>query len=152
MSTPLQVKMFKLAGADATLQGYLLGANNTLRWFPVQLPKGYIYQGACVVVRQISSAPMFAQAGMIGLEPVMMQLDCYDLDSLTAQALAAYLTNIWFPSVSFASDAQFLSPPQTPPNFPNYKLSQRSSLDYQVQPQPAWVETLTMRIWNNVAT
>ena len=152
MSTPLQVKMFQLAGRDATLQSYLLGENSTLRWFPVQLPKGYIYQGSCVRVRQVSSAPMYAQQGMIALEPVMMDIDCLDLDSLRAQALAAYLVTQWFPSVSFASDKQFLSPPQTPPNFPNYKLSQRSTLDFQVQPQPAWCETLTYRIFNDVTT
>ena len=150
--TPLQVKMFSLARQDATLQGYLLGSNGTFRWFPVQLPKGYIYQGSCVVVRQISDVLPYVQQGPIQLDGVMMQLDCRDLDSLRAQALATYLVTQWFPSVSFASDAQFLSPPQTPPSCPNFKLSQRGVIDYEAQPETPWVETLTYRITNNLNT
>ena len=150
MTTPLQVKMFKLAGADATLQGYLLGANNTLRWFPVQLPKGYIYQGACVVVRQISSIVEYTQSGPLCLEGVQMQVDCRSLDSLQAQALAQYLFVSFFPNSNFTVDNQFQSPPIPAPPAPNFRLSQRSSLDYEVQPQAASVESLTYRLWNNV--
>lgn len=143
--------MFLLASADATLQAYLLGKNGTFRWFPVTLPKGYIYQGPCVRVRQISDAQIYTQQGPLQLDPVMMQLDCIAENSADARGIAAYLVEQWFPSVSFASDAQFLSPPQTPPNFPNYKLSQRSDFEYEIQPQPAWCETLTMRVWNNLS-
>lgn len=150
MTTPLQVKMFKLARADATLQDYLLGANNTMRWFPLQLPKGYVYQGSCVVVRQISSILPYAMTGPMSMDWVMMQFDCIDLDSLTAQALANYLVLGWLPSNNFMVNNQFTSPPTVPPPAMNIKLSQRSSLLYEVQPQPAWVETLTVRIANNV--
>lgn len=150
MTTPLQVKMFTLARADATLQGYLLGANNTMRWFPLQLPKGYVYQGSCVVVRQISSILPYVMTGPMSMDWVMMQLDCIDLDSLTAQALANYLVLGWLPNNNFMVNNQFASPPTVPPPAMNIKLSQRSSLLYEVQPQPAWVETLTVRIANNV--
>jgi hypothetical protein len=144
--------MFKLASADATLQGYLLGANNTFRWFPIQLEKGYIYQGSCVTVRQISDVLPYTQSGPLSLDGVMMQIDCYDLDSLRAQALADYLTLGFFPTANFTVDNQFQSPPIPAPPAPNFKLSQRSGLEYQVQPKPAWVETMTFRIFNNVNT
>lgn len=152
MSIPLQVKMFSLARADTVLQGYLLGSNNTFRWFPLQLPKGYIYQGSAVTVRQISTVTEYVQNGPINLEGAQVQIDCRDLDSLKAQALASYLVTRWFPSVCFVTNQQFTSPPTVPGQFPNFRLSQRSDLDYTVQPQPAWVETLTYRIWNNLNT
>ena len=152
MTTPLQVKMFTLARADTTLQGYLLGANNTFRWFPLQLPKGYINQGSCVVVRQISDVLPYTQSGPIQIDSVMMQVDCYDLDSLTAQALATYLTLGFFPNSNFTVDNQFTSPPTPAPPAPNFKLSQRSSLEPMVQPQTAWVESMTWRILNNLNT
>jgi hypothetical protein len=153
MSTPLLQKMRTLAMSDATLQGYLLsGTNNTFRWFETQLPKGYIYQGACVTVQQISDVLPYHQQGPIALDWVRVQINIWDLDSVEAKAIAAYLIATWFPSVSFASDAQFLSPPQTPPNCPNFKLSQRGVLDYSVQPEPAWVETLDYRVGNSLLT
>ena len=142
--------MFMLARADTTLQSLLLGANNTFRWFPVQLPKGYIYQGSCVVVRQISSTVEYTQAGPICLEGVQMQVECRDLDSLAAQALAQYLFVSFFPSANFTVDNQFTSPPTSAPPAPNFRLSQHSMIDYQVQPVPAWAEILTYRLWNNV--
>jgi hypothetical protein len=150
--TPLQIKMFQLARADTTLQGYLLGSNNTFRWFPLQLEKGYIYQGACVVVRQISSTVEYTQSGPICLEGVQMQVECRSLDSLQAQALAQYLFVSFFPTANFTVDNQFQSPPTPAPPAPNFRLSQQSMLDYAVQPKPAWAEILTYRLWNNVNT
>lgn len=144
--------MFTLARADATLQGYLLGTNNTFRWFPLQLPKGYINQGSCVVVRQISNVLPYTQTGPIQIDGVMMQIDCYDLDSIRAQSLATYLVLGFFPAANFTLDNQFQSPPIAAPPAPNFKLSQRSSLEPQVQPQTAWVESLTYRIFNNLNT
>jgi hypothetical protein len=150
MGTPLQVKMFTLARADATLQGYLLGDNNTFRWFPLQLQKGYINQGSCVVVRQMSDVLPFCLTGPLNLDGVLMQIDCYDLDSLRAQALAEYLVLNYFPTANFAVDNQFQDPPQSAPPAQNIKLGQRSDLSPQVQPQVAWVESLTYRLTNNV--
>lgn len=152
MTTPLQVKMFTLARADTTLQGFLLGSNNTFRWFPVQLPKGYVYQGSAVVVRQISDVLPYALTGPVSLDQVQMQIECHDLDSLRAQALANYLVLGFFPNANFAVDNQFQSPPQVAPPAMNIKLSQQNSLNFQVQPVPAWVEILTYRITNNVNT
>jgi hypothetical protein len=144
-TTPLQVKMLTAAKLDATLQSYLGGSNGIFRWFPVQLPKGYIYQGACIVSRQISDVLPYCQSGPLSLDGVMMQIECRDLDSLVAAALANYLITQWFPSVSFTSGA-------TPAQAANFKLSQHQSIDFDVQPDSPWVETLTYRIYNNVNT
>ena len=135
---PLQVKMFTAAKADTTLQGYLQQAE-AFCWFPIQLPKGFIYRSSCVVTRQISSVQPYVQGGPLALDGVQMQIECRDLNSLTAQALATYLVTVWFPSTPFNHG-----------QCANYKLSQHSSLDYAVQPQPAWVEILTYRIFNDV--
>ena len=148
--TPLQQKMRMLAMADATLQGYLLGSNGTFRFFDVQLPKGYIYQGSCLTVQQISSVTDYVQNGPTQIEWARVQINCWDLDSVRAKQLANYLCSSWFPAVDFVSDSMFLSPPGPALQSPNFKLSQRGVLDFSVQPQAAWVETLDYRIGNNI--
>ena len=152
MSTPLFEKMRMLAQQDATLQGYLLGSNGTFRWFDTQLPKGYVGQGTCIAVRQVSDVLDYVQSGPISLDWVRVQINIWDMDSVVAKSLAAYLVAGWFPSVSFASNAQFLSPPQTPPSCPNFKLGGKGLLDYSVQPVPAWVEILDYRVGNDITT
>ena len=148
-ATPLLQKMRVLAQPDAVLQGYLLGANNTFRWFDTQLPKGYINQGACVTVQQISSVLDYVQSGPLALEWVRVQVNIWSFDSVQAKQIANYLQNTWFPSVCFTSDAQFQSPPLPAPAAANFKLSQRGVLDFSVQPQSAWVESQDWRVANN---
>jgi hypothetical protein len=150
--TPLLQKMRTLAMQDATLQGYLLGGNGTFRFFDTQLPQGYIYQGTCVTVQQISDVLMYAQSGPLSLDWVRVQVNVWDLDSVRAKQLAAYLVASWFPSVDFSTESMFLSPPGPPLAAANFKLSQRGVLDFSVQPTPAWVETIDMRICNNINT
>jgi hypothetical protein len=148
----LLTKMRLLAMADSTLQGYVGNpANGTFRWFDTQLPQGYINQGTCVTVRQVSDVQLYTQQGPIELDQVRVQIDVRDLSSVQAKTVANYI-NQWLSTVSFASAAQFLSPPQVPYNCPNFKLLQRSSQDFNVQPTPAWVETTDFRIFNNVNT
>ena len=152
MQTQLLAKMRTLAAADTTLQGYLYNPmNNTFRWFDTQLPQGYINQGTCVTVRQVSNVQTNVQEGRIALDQVRVQIDIRNLNSMQAKTVASAI-DTWLGTVSFASDAQFLSPPTTPPNCPNFKLMQRSSQDFNVTPQPAWVETLDYRIFNNLNT
>lgn len=151
-STLLLQKIRTLAQQDAQLQTYLYNsANGTFRLFDTQLPQGYINQGTCITMQQISDIQEYVQQGPIALDQVRVQFDVRDLNSVQAKTVANYF-NSWLATVSFASDAQFLSPPQTPPNVPNYKLSQRSSIDYEVTPTPAWVETTDWRIFNNQLT
>jgi hypothetical protein len=142
-------KIRTLAAQDATIQEYCLGSNGTLRWFDTQIPKGYIYQGTCVTVQQINDVLTYVQPGPLAMDQVRVQVNIWDLNSASAKTLANYLVMAWFPSVSFMSDAQFQSPPTTPPYCANFKLSQRGVIDYSVQPQPAWVETLDFRLFNN---
>jgi hypothetical protein len=139
--TPLQAKLFNAAKVDTTLQGYLQ-QSAVFCWFPIQLPKGFVYRSSCVVTRQVSDVLPYVQSGPLALDGVMMQIECRDLDSLVAQALANYLVTVWFPSNGFATGGAAA----------NFKLSQQARLDYEVQPQPAWVEILTYRIFNNVNT
>lgn len=147
--TPLLQKMRLLAMADATLQGYLLGTNGTFRWFDAQLPKGYIYQGTCVTVQQVSSVLDYVQSGPLALEWARVQVNIWDMDTVVAKDVANYLQNSWFPRVDCMTDSQFTSPPGPPLQAANFKLSQRGVLDYSVQPAPAWVETQDWRIANN---
>jgi hypothetical protein len=146
---PLQQKMRLLAMADTYLQSQLLGSNNTFRWFDTQLPKGYVGQGACVTVQQISSVLDYVQNGPLALEWVRVQVNIWSMDSIQAKNIANYLQNVWFPSVCFTSDAQFQSPPLPPPAAANFKLSQRGWLDASIQPTAAWVEILDYRVANN---
>lgn len=147
---PLLQKMRILAGADPVLQGYLLGSNGTLRWFDTNLPKGYVAQGTCVTVQQISDVMQYCQQGPLSLDWVRVQVNCWDMNSVVAKNLATYLVLGFFPSANFTVDNQFTSPPTAAPPAPNFKLSQRGALDFSVQPAAAWVETLDFRVGNNV--
>jgi hypothetical protein len=149
-ATPIITKMRALAAMDATLQSYLYNAaNNTFRFFDTQMPPGYIQQGTCVTARQISTVSMYAQNGRLATDQPRVQIDVRDLDSAKAKKVAAAIDD-WLGTVSFMSDAQFTSPPTTPPNFACFKLNQRSSEDFAVQPIPAWIETLEYRIFSNL--
>jgi len=147
---PVQQKLRLLAGADATIQGYLLGSNGTLRWFDTQLPKGYVGQGTCVTVQQISDVLTYVQNGPLNLDLIRIQINVTDMDSVTAKNLANYITLGFLPNANCAVDNQFTSPPTTAPPAANFKLSQRGVLDYNVQPTAAWTEILDFRITNNV--
>jgi hypothetical protein len=147
---PLLQKMRMLAMADSTIAAALTGSNGTFRWFDTQLPKGYVGQGTCVTVQQISDVLAYVQNGPISLDWVRVQINVWDMDSVIAKQLAAYLVANWFPAVDFVTDSMFQSPPGPPLQSPNFKLSQRGVLDFSVQPTAAWVETLDYRIGNNI--
>ena len=121
--------------ADTVIQGYCLGSNNTFRWFNSQLPKGYVGQGTCVTVQQISSVLDYVQSGPLALEWVRVQINIWDVSSKTAKALANYLQNTFFPSSCFTSTAQFQSPPLAPPAAANFKLSQWGGLVHRSSPK-----------------
>lgn len=147
---PLLQKLRMLAQMDTTLQGYLLGSNSTFRWFDTQLPKGYVGQGTCVTVQQISDVLSYAQSGPLSLDWVRIQVNVWDMDSIVAKNLANYLVLGFFPGANCTVLNQFTSPPTTAPPAPNFKLSQRGVLDYSVQPTAAWTEIIDFRVGNNV--
>lgn len=147
----LLTKMRLLAMADPAMSAVLYNpSNNTFRWMDTQLWQGYINQGTCVRVRQISDVLPYCQTGPLSLDLVMVQVDVGDLDSAKAKKFAEYLIFNFFPNANFAVGNQFTSPPTAPPPAMNIKLGQRSSQDFAVQPTPPWVETLTYRVANNV--
>lgn len=135
---------------DATLRAYLYNpADNTFRWFDTQLPPGYINQGTCVTVRQVSTVPLYAQGGRLATDQPRVQIDVRDLDSPKAKKVAGAI-NDWMGTVSFMDSNQFDSPPTSPPKVANFLLNQRSSQDFNVTPTPAWVETMDWRCFNNL--
>jgi hypothetical protein len=146
----LEQKMRTLAQLDAGLQGYLYNpVNNTFRWFDTQQIQGYLKAGTCVSVMRVGTVPMYAQTGRLATEQVRIQIDVRDLDSDQAKVVAAYI-DTWLGTVSFMSSAQFDSPPATPTSFPNFKLNQRNTTEFQVQPVLAWTSMLEYRIYNNL--
>ena len=147
---PILQKIRMLALQDATLQSYLLGSNGTFRFFDTQLPKGYVGQGTCVTQQQISDVLDYCQSGPLSLDWVRVQINVWDMDSVVAKQLAAYLVAGFFPAANFTVENQFQSPPTPAPPGPNFKLSQRGVLDFSVQPQAAWVETLDFRVGNSI--
>ena len=142
--------MRTLAQLDAGLQGYLYNpVNNTFRWFDTQQIQGYIKAGTCVSVMRVGTVPMYANSGMLATEQVRIQFDIRDLDGDKAKEVAAYI-DMWLGTVSFFSPNQFDSPPTAPPSFPNFKLSQRNTTEFQVQPVLAWTSMLEYRIFNDL--
>ena len=142
-------KMRTLAMADATLRAALFNpTNNTFRWFDTQLNPGYINQGTCVSVRQVSTVPLYSMQGQLASEMARVQIDVRDLNSVTAKNVAADICD-WLAGVSFNDLSPFESPATSSRDGQNIKLNQRSSQDFNVQPTPAWVETLDYRILND---
>ena len=142
--------MRTLAQLDAGLQGYLYNpVNNTFRWFDTQQIQGYIKAGTCVSVMRVGTVPMYANSGMLATEQVRIQFDIRDLDGDKAKEVAAYI-DMWLGTVSFFSPNQFDSPPAPPPSFPNFKLNQRNTTEFQVQPVLAWTSMLEYRIFNDL--
>ena len=144
-------KMRLLASQDAALIAIFgTAGGGVFRWQDTQLQPGYIDRGSCVRVLRVSTVYAYGQDGRANFEQILFQIDVLDEDAEVARSAAVAL-DAWFEKVSFMSGAQFASPPTAPPNYPNFKLNQRHSIDYLVQPpkQPH-VEILSYRIWNNL--
>ena len=146
MPTSCEKRMRELAMADAGLMA-LLGSN-PFRWFDRQLPPGYIEKGACMRVTRVSSVSNYVQEGPLALEMIRFQFDAIDFEAEVARDLARALGD-WFTTVSFMSDAQFLSPPATPINYPNFQLNQRSSIERPETGAIYYVESQDWRVFNN---
>ena len=139
-----EVKMRTLAKADATLQGIF--GTGPFRWFDVQLPPGYIDKGPCARVRRLATTFIYCQEGLNRLNNPRFQLDVLAATPTQAFDAAAAIIN-WLGTVDFASNDQFMSPPVTPTQCPNFVISQRAGLDYQLDP-PVPVVSIDFRIWN----
>lgn len=145
--TPCENKMFSLAQQSAALRAFLAGPT-IFRWFDRQITQGQIQVGPCVSLLRVSALYQYAQPGLLATEAILFQIDCLSLTDPEVAKQLAFAVSQWLGTVSFMSNAQFTSPPTTPPNFPNFKISQRSGLK-EVLGTPVWVESLDYRIWNN---
>ena len=146
---PLQQKMRTLAKQDATLAvGFRAetGRSDGL----IRDSRKASSQGTCVAVRQVTAVLAYVQNGPITLDWVRVQINIFDMNSVTAKNFARYLITNWFPAVDFVTDSMFPSPPGPPLQSPNFKLSQRGVVDYDIQPVEVWREILDYRIGNNI--
>jgi hypothetical protein len=146
--TPCEDKMLYLAQRDAGLQA-LLGGPTIFRWFDRQLLQGQIDLGPCVTVLRVSTQSVYSQSGALANEWIRFQIDCLSLQDPTVARQLAFAVATWFGTVSFMSSAQFLSPPTTPPNFPNFVNGPRAGLKAQLG-KPVYVESLDCRVANNL--
>ncbi len=142
-----EAKLRTLAAADTTMQSFFGSA--PFRWFHIQMPQGYITKGSCIRVRRVSAVYTYAQEGITEIEQVRMQLDCLNEDQDAARN-ALNAVNNFIATVDLMSNAQFASPPTTPTQFPNYRLSERSGIEFQVERQ-IYVWSADWRIWNNLS-
>ena len=142
-------KLRMLAGADTTLQSFF--GVNPFRWYYIQLPPSALPQPGtpypCTArVRQVSQVPYYEQGGMNRLNVCRFQIDvlCANVDTVD-QATAAIAA--WLGTVDLASDDQFLSPPVTPRQFPNFVLNIRPGLEVQLKP-PVPVTSIDVKVFN----
>ena len=143
-------KLRLLASQNATLQGIF--GTGPFRWQDTQLQQGYIQRGTCARVLRVSTVYHYSHSGRANVEEVMFQIDVLDLDPEVARA-AAIALDAWFETISLMSTAQFASPPTSPPSHANFKMNQRHTIDFNLQPplQPH-CEMLQYRIFNNLNT
>jgi hypothetical protein len=139
-------KLRLLASADATLQEYL-GVPPVFRWFHLQEEQGAIESGVCLRVRRVSAIYLYAQEGILATEQVRLQFDFLD-KSPEAAANAMLAFNAFMGTVDLMSNAQFLSPPTTPRQSPNFLLNTRPGLEFRTERQ-IYVWTCDWRVWND---
>jgi len=152
-------KLYMLASENATLQTDL--GTSPFRWCDRQLVQGMLQfstppntiGASCVRVRRISTQRRYIQgngAVNTNLSPLStprFQIDVLDYNAEVARQVAADVL-AFLGTVCLASEDQFDSPATTPPNFPNFLLSQRAGMDFQLSKQPAYVESLDVRLFN----
>lgn len=142
-----EAKLRYLASADATLQGFF--GTNPFRWWHEQLPPGYVMKptgATCATVQQIDTMFLYAQEGRVDLNKPRFQITVRDPNADVVDQAAAAIVN-WLGTIDLASDAQFNSPPTTPPQTPTFVLDVRPGLDYQLKP-PIPTVLIDCKVWN----
>ena len=152
-------KLYMLASQSPTLQADLGTA--PFRWFDRQLTPGALQPStppnnigaSCVRAIRVSTMRRYIQGNGAAntnlslLSTPRFQIDVLDFYAEIARQVAADVVN-FLATISLASTAQFSSPATTPPNFPNFLISQRARMDFQLSKQPAYVECLDVRLYN----
>jgi hypothetical protein len=87
-----------------------------------------------------------ADTNLSALSTPRFQIDVLDFNAEICRQVAADVV-AFLGTVCLASQDQFDSPPVTPPQFPSFLLSQRAGMDYQLSAQPAYVESLDVRLY-----
>ena len=142
-----EAKIRTLASADATMQGIF--GTGPFRWFFVRETQGYIDDGTVCRVRRVSAAYDYVQNGRIQIEQVRLQFDVLDLSQEAARDALTALEN-FLGTVDLMSGNQFLSPPQSVTQFPNFLLSERSAIEVQIK-QQIYVWSADYRVLNNLS-
>lgn len=148
-----EAKMRTLAQQDATLQAIFGEPSGIFRMFDRQLTPGYLKLGkTCARVRRISTVTIHShetgsQRSDNQQQQPLFQIDVIDLDAERARAGASAIIDWLHTTADFSSDSQFGSPVTTPTRHPNFVTGQRADMEFTTQP-PAYVETLTVRIFN----
>ena len=139
-----EVKLRTIAKYDPALQAYF--GTGPFRWFAIQIPQGYFPQ-TCARIMRISTNSDYEMRGPNPLEWIRFQVDILDQDPEVARAAARAVTD-WFHRTNICVNNEFDSPATTPPNFPNFKLNERETLDYQLKPV-AFCVTQDWKVYNN---
>ena len=145
-------RLRQLAAADASLIADL--GSSPFRWFDRQLGQGVLQPGkTCVRVIRISTMRRYVQGNgavntnLSPLETPRFQIDVLDFNAETARKVAADVV-AFLGTICLANNGQFDSPAISPVQYPNFLLSQRARMDFQLSKTPAYVECLDVRLYN----
>ena len=154
-------KLRTLAVQDATLQSFfgVDSATTVMRWFDVQIQPKALQTGLVIQTQQISESPRpYSHTSALTFTAPLVQFTVRGWPGKVAgvqvvanaphqvrQARAAVIA--WLGRVCFSASNQFDSPATTPPNYPNFVLNSRETIDPQLDP-PAWTAQFDARIFN----
>lgn len=142
--TDPKVKLRQLAMGDATMRSFFGTPPATFRWWDLQLVQDSTFPS--VTVRLISLVSDYLQQGRVNLSRPRFQFDVRSKDVMEVYAATEALI-AWLGTISLAANNQFQSPATMPPNFPNFLLNRRDSMDYALQ-NPVYVQQLDCRLFN----
>jgi len=164
-----ELKLYQLASGNPTLQTDL--GTSPFRWFDRQLVQGALAMPptpealgySAVRVRRISTIRRYIQGNgtytagspatiqppraLSPLSQPRFQIDVLDFNAETARKVAADVV-AFLGTICLANNGQFASPAISPVQYPNFLLSQRARMDYQLSKTPAYVECLDVRLYN----
>jgi hypothetical protein len=151
MSIPLsaetKLRMLALLNAPLVADLSVPAGPNAFRWYDTQLAQGSVEVGTSVRVQRASTIRTYTMRGLVNVSLIRFQIDVVDFDPEVTRAVTKDLI-AFMATVDLVSNAQFLSPAGTPPQFPCFLLNERHTM-YPKLPNPAHVETTDWRIANN---
>jgi len=148
--TSAEVKLRTLAQSNAALQATL--GTNPFRWYNRRLQQNVVAEvapGACVRVTRVTTMRELNQGGIMNLTAIRFQVDCLDLDSETARAVANDVID-FMGTINLCTNQQFDSPVTSISSNPTRLLNQTARMiPNPSNPNgPVYVESLDFRVWN----